>query len=169
MIFSPIGLIMKSNRPGESVRKSWLKKTWFVSLFVFTATLAQFSCKKNSIEMSDLLGTWLFQNTVSAGYKDLVDDQITVTMNFDFTLTIPSLSNRNEHGFAFSAELFRMVIRYPIYPTRIIYNILWEGKMPGIGVLSGKIYSSRPSTNNDIMYYEKQDEIGRFTARLIFD
>jgi hypothetical protein len=151
------------------MRKIWLKKSRFVSLILFAAILAQTSCKKNSIEMSDLLGTWLFQNSLIPAYNEIVGAQVTVTLNADLSLTLPDPNDRNGLGFAFSAALFRMVIRYPIFPTRIIHYILWEGEMPAAGTLSGKIYSSRPPTNKSIMHYEKQDEIGRFTARLISD
>jgi hypothetical protein len=149
------------------MRRDRLARTSVLSIALFVSAMAQFSCSKNSIDLSDLLGTWTFQNTVNAEFKEIIDGQLTVRLNADSTITVASLTNVNMHGFAFSAEQFRMVIHFAQYPTHLVYNMLWEGEMTGDATLSGKIYFARAADDNNIMDYEKNTEVGSFTANLV--
>ncbi len=143
-----------------------LKNFLLGSIILSVAILPQLSCKKNSLELSDLVGTWEFQNAISQeNLKETFDGQMTFTLNSDLTITIPGLNYLNAHGFAFGAETFRMVVHYGFPMTHIICHVLWEGEMTGDGLLSGKMYFSNPSPGNDIMEYEKESEIGGFSAR----
>lgn len=136
------------------------------SIILLIAVLSQLSCKKNGIELSDLVGTWKFQNTiVREELKELFDGRMTFILNADRTISVASMDYLNLHGFGFSAEIFRMVVHHGLPLTHILSHILWEGEKTGYGLLSGKIYFSRPAADNDIMHYDKEAEVGSFTAR----
>lgn len=153
------------------MKRNRSKNTHFAQVILFVAVMAQLSCGENRIEVSDLLGTWIFQNTLSVNddYTERIDNQLMVQLDSNYRITVASLNYNNERGFDFNIKTFRMLIRYPI-AFHTTYYAIWEGEKSGDRTLSGKIYFSRPGDDGGgIMYYEKLLEIGSFTASRISD
>ncbi|MDD8012801.1 MAG: hypothetical protein PHX05_04920 [Acidobacteriota bacterium] len=145
------------------------RKYSILPFILFVAVLAQPSCKKNSIDISDLLGTWIFQNNVTE-YSMYIDAEWSVRMNADNTYRIDALSSQDLNGYDCRGDSFRLLLHYPVYNTHIVFRFLWEGKMPDEGELVGKIYSTGiPDSGNEIWDYEKGAEIGSFIARRLSD
>jgi hypothetical protein len=140
-----------------------------MTVILAAATLTLFSCGKNDILLSDLLGTWIFQNTMNK-YADAIDAELTVRMNSDYTIHVASIHNQNMQGFGFSGKTFRMLITYPIYGTHMVWRQLWEGELDRNGLLAGKLFIAKPYNQPlNIMNVGKEEEIGTFFARRISD
>ena len=134
---------------------------------LFVAVLAQPSCKKSSIDLSDLLGTWNFQNSVTV-YSKYIDAEWSVRMNADNTYRIEALGNYDLPSFDCRGDIFRLLLYYPVPDTHISYRFIWEGEMPDQGQLAGKIFHAIiPDSGNGIWDYKKGDAIGSFTANRI--
>lgn len=147
------------------MKRNQSRKFPILSVILFVAVLAQPSCKKSSIDLSDLLRTWTFRNIVAAEYSQYLDPEWTVRMNADNTYYIEALSNQNLPSFDCRGDVFRLLLHYPIYPTHLVIRFIWEGKMPDVDELAGKIYlATIPESGNELWDYVKGAEIGSFTA-----
>jgi hypothetical protein len=141
-------------------------KILFASIMLAVAILPQLSCKKSGLEMSDLLGAWTFQNTVtSSDYTPYITGTEAITLNADYTITKGNW-NSNGPAFAFNAEMFRMVRGFLPYPLHITFYLIWEGEMDGDGLLTGKIYTGHLASQAPfiIMNFDKGVQIGSFSA-----
>jgi len=130
------------------------------------AALAMLSCGSSRITLSDMVGAWVFRNTVSADYSQFIAGEWQIVFNADGTYLIPELSSMAQPDFDCRDSLFRIVLHYPMYGTHLVYRFLWEGKASSDDELAGKIYfTSPPDDPRDVWKYPKEFEIGSFTAR----
>jgi hypothetical protein len=151
------------------LKRNQPRKFPILPVILFVAVLAQPSCKKSSIDLSDLLGTWTFQNSVTE-YSMYIDAEWSVRMNADNTYRIEALSNYDLPSFDCNGDVFRLLLHYPVYNTHIVIRFIWEGEMPKADVLAGKIYlATVPDSGNELWDYVKGAEIGSFTASRMSD
>lgn len=170
MIFFMKIFIMMFSQRGAGMRRDRLTRTSVLSIALFVAAMAQFSCGKNGIELSDLLGTWEFKNTITDAFtRDLIGEQMTLTLQDDLTYTVPGLNQPTINRFAFTSEVLRLIVHRGIPLTHLNHYFIFEGEMTGDGFLSGKIYSSQSPTDNDPMSCVIGSEIGGFTANRVSD
>ena len=140
-------------------------KKQILPVILFVAVLAQPSCKKSSIDLSDLLGTWIFRNTVDAEYSPYLAPEWTVRLNADNTYYIEALSSQDLRGFDSRGDVFRLLLQFSNYPTHLVVRFILEGEMPDDDKLAGKIYlATIPDSGNELWDYVKGAEIGSFTA-----
>jgi hypothetical protein len=141
------------------------------AIILVMVALSIIACRSNRedkvdpIELSDLVGTWEFANTIeNAWLLELIGGQWQVTLWTDLTFTRQNESPPGYGRFAFSAELFRMIVHRGVLP-HLNYYFVFEGVVTGAGLVSGTIYNTGSPASSDPWSYAKGTAIGFFSAR----